>query len=80
MNLTVRCIAGKKVKLLFLVHLISLAVHSVNVPVHLTTTIPVRPNAFRKEKFTLKEPETDMGVTFVSVAASIGIATQNVLI
>ena len=32
---------------------ISLVVHSVNAPVHPTTTIPVRPSALRKEKFTL---------------------------
>ena len=56
---------------------ISLVVHSANAPVHPTTTIPVRPSALRKEKFTLNEPKTDTVVIFASVDAWTETVIQN---
>ena len=47
----------------------SLAVHSVNVSVHPTTTPAVRTSAVGNTKFTLQAQETDLDVTFASVDA-----------
>ena len=68
-TLIVKSIVRKKAKSQHSDTQISLAVHSVNVPVHPTTTPAVRTSAVGNTKFTLQEQETDLDVTFASVDA-----------